>query len=71
MYIVISIRMKSNIFKHIQNEHSGLPLQYEDQIKKIDETIAVKDDDGTGNVYVGAYADDGGIWELDKANQYR
>ena len=64
-------RMKNNIFKHIKQEHPGMGLEFEDLIKEIDGMICVKEDSGTGMVYIGAYNEDGGIWEVEKANAYR
>ena len=64
-------RMKNNIFKHIKQEHPGMGLDYEDLIKEIDGMICVKEDAATGMVYIGAYNEDGEIWEVEKANTYR
>ena len=64
-------RMKNNIFKHIKQEHPGMGLDYEDLIKEIDGMICVKEDARTGMVYIGAYSEDGEIWEVEKANSYR
>ncbi len=64
-------RMKNNVFKHIRQDHPGMPMDFEDLIKEIDSMIAVKEDADTGMVYVGAYCEDGTLWEVEKANAYR